>query len=174
MTHTWSNICQLSPRIGITTIDTTGCKQWAHFQLWFCQVCRRECYLPSWKVHETSPQLPGQRYVQNSTAPYTVWSFGRGSQEFIFILIKKDAKLAIEFTQPLGFFSLTKGTKKAKQLKAWEPALLRWTINSSSLCEIQQSLLKQRSKNTMVACLSHSLGLLQNDNYIRAWHICSF
>ena len=36
----------------------------------------------------------------------------------IFISINKDAKLPIEFTQPLGFFSLTKGTKKAKQLKA--------------------------------------------------------
>ena len=50
---TWTNICQLSPRIGITTMDTTGCKQWAHFQLLLCQVCRREPYLPSRKVQES-------------------------------------------------------------------------------------------------------------------------
>ena len=145
-------------------MDTTGCKEWAHFQLLLCQVCRREPYLPSRKVQESyCPTLlffarTGLR--ARSIQRNTLWSLLYGAKEVIFISTNKDAKLPIEFTQPLGFFSLTKGTKKAKQLKAWEPALLKWTINSSTLCEVQQSLLKQRSQKTMVAFLSHYLGLL--------------
>lgn len=149
MTHMVKHLSTF-PRIGITTIETTACKQWAHFQLLLCQVCRRDPYLPSWKAGPRILLCHTHRYHQdwNTCKIYSAIHckvFWWGAQEAIFISINKDAKLPIEVTRPFGFFSLTKGTKKAKQLKAWEPALLKWTINSSTLCEVQQSLLKQRS-----------------------------